>query len=103
MLLVKQAAASAFNMKSSPEFTLSTEWKDIGIQEIDTALVHDGRSDLSVADVVAAIEDGRFPLLLTGRTDHLEFLFEKLVARNPAAIRRAPAPASCRQTNSSSL
>src|SRR5436190_17447877 len=32
---------------------------------IYTALVHDGRSDLIVADVVAAIEDGHFPLLLT--------------------------------------
>jgi hypothetical protein len=55
-----------------------------GIQDIYTALVHDHqRSDLIVADVVAAIEDGRFPLLLTERTDHLEFLFEKLVPRVP--------------------
>src|SRR4051812_22316964 len=40
-------------------------------------------SDLIVADVVAAIEDGRFPLLLTESTDHLELLFEKLVRRVP--------------------
>jgi superfamily II DNA or RNA helicase len=36
-----------------------------------------------VVDVVAAIEDGRFPLLLTERTDHLELLFEKLTRRVP--------------------
>lgn len=32
-----------------------------------------------VADVEAAIEEERFPLLLTEGTDHLEILFEKLV------------------------
>lgn len=31
-----------------------------------------------VADVVAAIEQGRFPLLLTERTDHLQLMLEKL-------------------------
>lgn len=36
-----------------------------------------------VSDVVAAIEDRRFPLLLTERKDHLEVLFEKLVRRVP--------------------
>jgi hypothetical protein len=83
----KQAAASAFQYEVIPkltEFTVPPEWNDIGIQEIYTALVHDEqRSDLIVADVVAAIEDGRFPLLLTERTDHLELLFEKLVRRVP--------------------
>ena len=83
----KQAAASAFQYEVIPrltEFTVPPEWNDIGIQDIYTALVHDHqRSDLIVADVVAAIEDGRFPLLLTERTDHLEFLFEKLVPRVP--------------------
>ncbi|MGH9927705.1 MAG: DEAD/DEAH box helicase, partial [Pyrinomonadaceae bacterium] len=34
-------------------------------------------------DVVGAIEDGRFPLLLTERTDHLQLLLEKLVRRVP--------------------
>jgi hypothetical protein len=83
----KQAAASAFQYEVIPrltEFTVPPEWNGIGIQEIYTALVHDDqRSDLIVADVVAAIEDGRFPLLLTERTDHLEILFEKLVRRVP--------------------
>ena len=83
----KQAAASALQYEVIPrltEFTVPPEWNGIGIQEIYTALVHDDqRSDLIVADVVAAIEDGRFPLLLTERTDHLEVLFEKLVRRVP--------------------
>jgi superfamily II DNA or RNA helicase len=83
----KQVAASAFQYEVIPrltEFTVPPEWNGIGIQEIYTALVHDDqRSDLIVADVVATIEDGRFPLLLTERTDHLEILSEKLVRRVP--------------------
>jgi Protein NO VEIN, C-terminal len=38
----------------------------------------DERSSLIVADVVGAIEDKRFPLVLTERTDHLRLLLEKL-------------------------
>ncbi len=41
------------------------------------------RTDLIVADVVGAIEDGRFPLLLTERTDHLQLLLERLGQRVP--------------------
>ncbi len=66
------------------EFTVPAEWNGIGIQDIYTALVHDERrTDLIVADVVGSIEDGRFPLLLTERTDHLQLLLEKLVRRVP--------------------
>lgn len=83
----KQTATSAFQYEVIPrltEFTVPPEWNDIGIQDIYTALVHDDqRSDLIVADVVTAIEQGRFPLLLTERTDHLELLFEKLARRVP--------------------
>jgi superfamily II DNA or RNA helicase len=83
----KQASASAFRYEVIPrltEFTAPPEWSDIGIQDIYTALVHDDqRSDLIVADVVCAIEDSRFPLLLTERTDHLQILLEKLVRRVP--------------------
>ncbi len=68
----KQAAASAFQYEFIPritEFTVPPEWNGIGIQDIYTALVHDDqRTDLIVADVVGAIEDGRFPLLLSERT-----------------------------------
>jgi len=83
----KQAAASAFQYEVIPkitEFTVPPEWNGIGIQDIYTALVNDERrTDLVVADVVGAIEDGRFPLLLTERTDHLRLLLEKLVRRVP--------------------
>ena len=83
----KQASASALQYEVTPrltEFTVPPEWNDIGIQDIYTALVHDDqRSDLIVSDVVGAIEDGRFPLLLTERTDHLEILFERLARRVP--------------------
>jgi superfamily II DNA or RNA helicase len=83
----KQAVASAFQYVVIPkltEFTVPPEWKDIGIQDIYTALIHDDqRSDLIVEDVVSAIEEGRFPLLLTERTDHLQLLLDKLVRRVP--------------------
>jgi hypothetical protein len=83
----KQTAASAFQYEVIPrltEFTVPPEWNDIGIQDIYTAIIHDEqRSDLIVADVVGAIEEGRFPLLLTERTDHLQILLEKLVGRVP--------------------
>ena len=83
----KQAAASAFQYEVIPritEFTVPPEWNGIGIQDIYTALVNDEqRTDFVVADVVGAIEDGRFPLLLTERTDHLQLLHEKLARRVP--------------------
>ena len=83
----KQTAASAFQYEVIPrltEFTVPSEWNGIGIQEIYTTLVNDEqRTDLIVADVVGAIEDGRFPLLLTERTDHLQLLLEKLVRMVP--------------------
>jgi superfamily II DNA or RNA helicase len=83
----KQAAASAFRYEVIPrltDFTVPAEWNGIGIQEVYTALVHDEqRTDLIVSDVVSAIEEGRFPLLLTERTDHLQLLLEKLLKRVP--------------------
>lgn len=83
----KQAEASPFQYEVIPrptEFTVPEEWIGIGIQEVYTALVHDERrTDLIVADVVEAIEDGRSPLLLTERMDHLQLLLEKLRRRVP--------------------
>jgi hypothetical protein len=55
------------------------ERNGIGIQDIYTALINDDdRSNSIVADIVVAIEDKRFPLVLTERTDHLQLLLEKL-------------------------
>src|SRR6266545_3694099 len=83
----KQAAASALQYEVIPrltEFTVPPEWNGIGIQDIYTALVGDElRTDLIVSDVVCAIEAGRFPLLLTERTDHLQFLLERLTRKVP--------------------
>jgi superfamily II DNA or RNA helicase len=83
----KQAAASAFRYEVIPrltDFTVPAEWNGIGIQQVYTALVHDEqRTDLIVSDVVSAIGEGRFPLLLTERTDHLQLLLEKLLRRVP--------------------
>ena len=83
----KQTAASAFRYEAIPrltDFTVPAEWNGIGIQEVYTALVNDEqRTDLIVSDVVSAIEEGRFPLLLTERTDHLQLLLEKLLRRVP--------------------
>jgi superfamily II DNA or RNA helicase len=83
----KQAAASAFQYEVIPrltEFTVPPEWNGIGIQDIYTALVNDEvRTDLIVSDVVSAIEEGCFPLLLTERTDHLQILLERLARKVP--------------------
>src|SRR5262249_40689718 len=60
-------------------FSIPPATRDLAIHETYSALVNDEkRNDLIVADVVAAIEQGRFPLLLTERTDHLQLLLEKL-------------------------
>ncbi|MDX6498266.1 MAG: hypothetical protein QOG23_1526 [Blastocatellia bacterium] len=83
----RQNAASKFKYEVVPrftEFTVPPEWQGIGIQDIYTALVNnESRTDLIVSDVVNAIEDGRFPLLLSERTDHLQILNEKLEKRVP--------------------
>jgi hypothetical protein len=53
-------------------FKLPPDRSELRIQEIYSALVNDeSRTDLVVSDVVSAIESGRFPLVLTERTDHL--------------------------------
>ncbi len=45
---------------------------DVTIQDIYAALVNDvPRNEMIANDIVRAIESGRCPLLLTGRTEHL--------------------------------
>lgn len=61
------------------EFAVPPEWMDIGIQEIYTALASDEkRNEIITADVVRAMADRRFPLVLTERTEHISILAEKL-------------------------
>jgi superfamily II DNA or RNA helicase len=52
---------------------------DNGIQSLYHALANDAkRNDCILDDVIAAIHEGRSPLLLTERKDHLEFLADRL-------------------------
>ena len=62
------------------EFCLPPEQVDATIQELYAALANDSaRNELIIADLVRAVEDGRSPLLLSGRTDHLKY-FETMLA-----------------------
>jgi superfamily II DNA or RNA helicase len=55
------------------EFRTAPERTDVTIQDIYAALVVDGqRNEMIVSDVVRAVQSGRCPLLLTGRTEHLK-------------------------------
>ena len=57
----------------APEFT------DVTIQDVYKALVDDAaRSQMIAQDIVRALESGRCPLLLTGRTEHLQYLASRL-------------------------
>jgi superfamily II DNA or RNA helicase len=52
---------------------------DTTIQRLYSALaINEDRNNLILDDVIGALEEGRSPLLLTERKDHLEFLAEKL-------------------------
>jgi superfamily II DNA or RNA helicase len=83
-----QAAACPFDHKlivRETEFRLSGEAADAGIQEIYRQLAQDeGRNRLILDDVVQALEEGRSPILLTERRDHVEYFARQLhgLARN---------------------
>jgi superfamily II DNA or RNA helicase len=83
----KHHAASAMRREVIPrytEFRVPPEWTDISIQKVYAALIADQeRSDLIVSDVVHAIEDGRVPLILSERTEHVQLLGETLMHRVP--------------------
>jgi hypothetical protein len=56
------------------DFCLPPAQTDITIQEVYAALVEDGaRNELILTDLVQSTADGRSPLLLTGRIDHLKY------------------------------
>ena len=64
------------------ETTFSSAWKTGDpIQDLYAAMASDeSRNALILDDVISALEEGRSPLLLTERRDHLEFFAEKLRA-----------------------
>ena len=57
------------------------------IQDIYTAMTTDDQRNLKIAnDVTRAVEQGRSPLVLTGRTEHLKHLEATLVGRVPNIV-----------------
>jgi len=78
----EQAAARPFEHVVLPrptQLNLSPETVAAGIQRVYAELATDGgRNDLICADVLAAVADGRSPLVLTERTDHLALLAERI-------------------------
>src|SRR5215472_10071833 len=61
------------------EFRMPSERTDFTIQDVYRALVDDAlRNELIAQDIVRAIESGRCPLLLTGRTEHLQYFANRL-------------------------
>lgn len=83
----KQAATLSIRHEVIPRFTefaVPPEWSDIGIQDIYAALINDNqRNELIVNDVLHAVEDGRVPLVLTERTDHVQLFLDRLSRRVP--------------------
>ena len=72
------------------EFRLSGCDENVGIQEIYRKLAHDEkRNELILNDVIQSLEEGRSPILLTERRDHLDYFAEKLsgFARNLVILR----------------
>lgn len=60
-------------------FRLDGSARDVGIQEIYRAMAsHEARNRLIIDDVLSALGEGRSPILLTERRDHLEYLIARL-------------------------
>jgi superfamily II DNA or RNA helicase len=61
------------------DFRMRNEGADITIQDVSAALVADSaRDELIAEDLVRAVRQGRSPLVLTGRTEHLSHFEAKL-------------------------
>jgi superfamily II DNA or RNA helicase len=71
-----------FEHKVTPrytEFRMAPDLTDVTIQDTYASLVNDAaRNEMIAADIVRAVESGRCPLLLTGRTEHLQYFAAKL-------------------------
>jgi superfamily II DNA or RNA helicase len=77
-----QAAWRPFNctlIVRETDFRMLDDRPNIGIQETYRALGNDeARNRKIINDVIAAIHEGRSPILLTERKDHLEYFAEQL-------------------------
>lgn len=73
-----QAASRPFEHRlivRKTDFRMANDGADAGIQDVYRALANDaGRNRRILDDVIAAIHEGRSPILLTERKDHLEYL-----------------------------
>ncbi|MGD2123675.1 MAG: DEAD/DEAH box helicase family protein [Gemmatimonadota bacterium] len=72
-----------------------------GIQELYARLMADqNRNDLILDDLIASLEEGRSPMLLTERRDHVEFFANRLqrVARNVVVLKGGGGPKARRKT-----
>jgi superfamily II DNA or RNA helicase len=71
-----------FEHKVAPrhtEFRMASELTEITIQDVYAALLNDvARNEMIVTDIISAISAGRSPLLLTLRTEHLQYFAAKL-------------------------
>jgi superfamily II DNA or RNA helicase len=66
------------------EFSSAVPEGDVTIQDLYAGLLTDtARNDLITGDLIQALESGRSPLLLTGRTDHLDRFAASLSAVTP--------------------
>lgn len=78
----QQAESRPFRHIVMPRYTtfqIPDELSEVGIQEIYSRLVaDDSRTALIVGDVLDAVRDGRSPLVLTERTEHLEAIRRRL-------------------------
>jgi superfamily II DNA or RNA helicase len=89
----KQVQESPYEHVVNPrhtDFRLAVEEKDVSIQEIYSQLTRDeSRNDMIFNDLLTSLEMKRSPLLLTERTEHMEYFAERLekFARNVIVMR----------------
>jgi superfamily II DNA or RNA helicase len=61
------------------DFRMDVEAGEITIQDVyAAAVVNESRNDMILGDLMRAVQAGRSPLLLTGRTEHLEVFRKRL-------------------------
>ena len=66
-------------IRRNTDFELPEDGAKHPIQRIYQMLASDGRrNDLILNDIIGALEEGRSPIVLTERKDHLDFLAERL-------------------------
>lgn len=71
---------TTFQMESrAPAVSASGEANEVTIHDIYAALIHDeARNSLIIGDIVSALKLGRYPLVLTNRTEHLQLIASRL-------------------------